>query len=135
MNATKPAVYIAAPFPTRHEMRRFRDEIEALGHTVTSTWIDVEPDEDATSWDHRERAAIQCLEEVAAADILLIVTDDPHAGRGGRHVEMGYALALGKRIWRIGPRTHAFTALTNGDAVNLAHMLALVRAGRLDRTQ
>lgn len=121
-------IYIAAPFPMRHELRWFRDELVKLDHAVTASWIDVEPDEDDTAWEERESAARQCLQEVEAADALMIVTEDPKSGRGGRHVELGYALALGKRIWRIGPRTHIFTALAEAEAVNTAHMLAMVRA-------
>lgn len=33
------------------------------------------------------------------------------SGRGGRHVELGYALALDKSIWLVGRREHIFHSL------------------------
>jgi nucleoside 2-deoxyribosyltransferase len=122
--------YVAAPFPMRHVLRRFRDELVNLGHIVTATWVDVEPDDEDHTWEEREVAARQCLVEVAAADVLMLITADPHSGSGGRHVECGYALALGLPVWRLGPRTHVFTALAEREFADTADCLAAIRAER-----
>ena len=40
--------------------------------------------------------------------MLVSFTGDGGGGKGGRHVEHGYAMALGKRIVVVGPREHVF---------------------------
>lgn len=119
------AVYIAAPFPMRYRIREARDRFTDLGYVVTSTWIDVEPDEEDVSWAVRTEAARQCLREVDAADIFVHVTSAPELGHGGRHVELGYALARGKTVWRAGDKSNIFTALADVAADNLDQLLAL----------
>lgn len=122
-------LYVAGPFPMRRKLRSFRDDVQALGHVVTATWVDVEPDEDDVSWDDRTSAAHQCLAEVADADVLAIVTAAPELGRGGRHVELGWALALDKLVWRIGPRSNIFTALADRSFPAVAGCLDWLRDG------
>jgi nucleoside 2-deoxyribosyltransferase len=56
-------------------------------------------------------AAATDLQELSAADAFVAITegaDAPKFGRGGRQVEFGAALALGKRMLVIGPVEHVF---------------------------
>lgn len=53
------------------------------------------------------------LEDLLEADAVVCFTESPRSGpaRGGRHVEMGYALAIGKRILTVGHRENVFYCL------------------------
>jgi nucleoside 2-deoxyribosyltransferase len=57
--------------------------------------------------------AMDDIEDIQAADALIAFTERPFSdkGRGGRHVEFGYALALKKTIYMIGPRENVFHCL------------------------
>jgi len=58
----------------------------------------------------REIFARDDMEDVTGADIVMNFTEPPRsaANRGGRHVEYGIALALGKRVIVIGYRENIF---------------------------
>lgn len=121
-------VYLSARFGRRVELRRYRDELIALGHLVTSDWIDAE-DDAVTLWPLASNGVIAAI---ADSTVLLAFTEEPAfpldalhlintcavgASRGGRHAEMGAALALQiasggldlawtPTIVLIGPREH-----------------------------
>lgn len=96
-------IYIAAPYPLRHEAIQVMQRLEADGHTVTSRWLKRE-----SQMSHEE--ATNDLADVAAADVLLALhpPDWHERGKGGRHVELGYAVALGKTVVLWGQRTNQF---------------------------
>lgn len=96
-------IYIAAPYPTREHAITVMRRLEHLGHEVTSRWLKA-PDELAD--DHARKD----LDDVAAADVLVALNDVDweNAGTGGRHVEFGYALAMGKMIVLVGRRSNIF---------------------------
>jgi hypothetical protein len=90
--------------------------LKAMGHTITSRWI--KPDTDhlvpiglsAQAADaERERFAREDLEDVIACDAMVSLMEEPRTNsRGGRHVEFGMGLALGKKMFIIGPRETVF---------------------------
>ena len=97
-------VYLAGRYQEQAAMRACRDEW-ADKISVTARWIDGKHDGVAPQ--------ICCLDDLAdidAADALVLW--NPKAqhgnGRGGRHVELGYALAREKRIIIIGDRENVF---------------------------
>lgn len=109
--------YLAAQFDRRAEMRAYRDVLHSRGDIVTSRWIDVDnapsgglgtevlnPDPAAGII-----PAVNNLDDIAAADILISFTGQ--GGRGGRHTEFGYAVALGRGLILIGKREHVFHCL------------------------
>lgn len=98
-----PLVYIAAPFELQKVARAARTALGTAGIAVSSRWLDVGADDS-------DAVARLCLEDVAAADALVAINPREWArlGTGGRHVELGYALALGKRIVIVGARTNVF---------------------------
>lgn len=122
-------VYIAAPYPERDYAIAVMLACEARGITVTSRWLK-SPDELA------DKFAKEDLADVAAADWLLALNPLTYEnkGTGGRHVELGYALALGKRIALVGERTNIFhyiaeiVRVDNFDPASIAEGLCL--AGR-----
>lgn len=105
-------IYIAAPYAVRDELRVFAQALNEDGHIVTSTWLDATheihagtletaPDLDD---DYAEQHSRQDVDEVAASDLVVLVTwgtaqalamgRDLGGNSGGRHVETGVALAL-----------------------------------------
>ncbi len=96
-------VYIAAPYPLRSEARDLGLTLRNLGHHVTSRWLLKDDDSsDAT--------AQMDLDDVDRADVLLLWQPGEWAnkGTGGRHVEFGYALAIGKPVVVFGSKTNVF---------------------------
>ena len=101
-------VYIAAPYPFRDEAILVMNDLEAAGFVVTSRWLKA-PDELA------DEHARKDLADVAAADVLLALNPPgwESAGTGGRHVELGYAIALRKQIVLVGERSNIFHYLND----------------------
>ena len=110
--------YIAARYDRREEVYAYSHELEALGIEIVSTWIDghheVRPDveRDATEEEIRSWAE-EDLRDLRRADTLIFFSEPPGNGskRGGRHVEMGFALAKGHRILVVGDPENVFHRL------------------------
>lgn len=96
-------IYIAAPYPCREEAVDVMRWLESQGHTVTSRWL-------TDSEDISDTSANQDLEDIRDAHLLLALNSAgwESLGSGGRHVELGYALALGKSIVLVGFRSNIF---------------------------
>lgn len=100
------ALYFAAKFRRRHELKRHRAELIDLGHVVTSRWLNQVEDTE-----NEETAAID-LADIEAADCLLSFSEVPRTeGRGGRHCELGIAIGMNKGVIVIGHREHIFAHL------------------------
>jgi len=105
-------VYLAARYQEHPAMRVLRDELVAAGIVVTSRWIEGGHDiqADADHDEQRQRFCMEDLEDVDACDVLVVQSPKAHhrTGRGGRHVEVGYALAKGKPVILVGERENVF---------------------------
>jgi len=126
-------VYLAARYSRYSEMQGVRDVLAALGYTVTSRWIEAPEGKygrgsftvDQLNDDPGYCAAVaqRDMDDIDAASTLIVFTEplaiahtDPleGPGKGGRHVELGYALARFEyghfpvRIIVCGPREHVF---------------------------
>jgi hypothetical protein len=109
-------LYLASAYERGPEMRVCRDVLIMLGHEVTSRWIDQEQGlegagapELADGPGAYERFALKDIADLRAAETVVSFTG---AGvRGGRHVELGLAIAYGKRLVVVGPREHVFHSL------------------------
>lgn len=114
-------IYLAARYSRHPEMREHREWLEELGHKVTSRWIDCHTDVvgDFTSSFTQEFLNAQPklsaplgqhdLDDLDEADSVISFTGG--GLKGGRHVELGYALARGKRLLVVGPRENVFHTL------------------------
>jgi hypothetical protein len=114
------SVYFAARYSRREELNLHRAELEALGFEITSRWLATEPRvrSEYTDADWRELALLD-QEGVLAADTLVCFSEPPEAGgNGGRHVEVGMALASGRRVIVIGRREHIFHHLPEVEVVS-----------------
>ncbi len=111
-------IYLAARYSRHVELQGYRAELEALGHEVTSRWINGEHQiSDASLSDgteeQRERFAQEDRQDLQRADCVISFTEPPRSNnsRGGRHVEHGMALAWGKRVIVVGHRENVFHCL------------------------
>lgn len=101
-------IYIACPYPERDYAIAVMHALEARGVTVTSRWLKA-PD------DLADEHARKDLADVDACDWLLALNPSAYhnAGTGGRHVELGYAIARGKRVMLVGERSNIFHYLSD----------------------
>lgn len=111
------AIYLSGQFEDAPVLREARRRLTALGYRITSRWLDAPSSVPATSLADQEGAAgrlaiiaRQDFEDIAAADAVVVFNpaESCGIGRGGRHVETGYALALGKPVAIVGARGNVF---------------------------
>lgn len=113
--------YLAARYSRRAELCHYRDWLTVAGWEVTSRWLDGQhqadfPDGDSTDPAHTEERAgwaSDDLVDIDRAQVVVVFTEpaDTDARRGGRHVELGYALAKRKTILTVGPLENIFVCL------------------------
>lgn len=90
------AIYIAARYSRKEEADTLALDLELSGHVVVSSWH--RPDSRSPTWRER-RIAEQDMFDLLEADTLISLAEEPRTPtRGGRLVEFGVALGLGKRI-------------------------------------
>lgn len=92
-------IYLAANYSTHPEMRTYAETLKASGHEVTSEWIN-----GTHGGDNKAEYAHIDLRDVDSADAVIFFSEAPPNSRtrGGKHVEFGYALAKGKRLFIVG---------------------------------
>jgi nucleoside 2-deoxyribosyltransferase len=114
---TTRAIYLSGQFEDAPVLREVRERLIGLGYRVTSRWLDapsaIPATSDADQEGGAERLAViarQDFEDIVAADVVVVFNPAEFCsiGRGGRHVETGYALALGKPVAIVGARGNVF---------------------------
>lgn len=98
-------VYLASPYQMQPEMKQIRNDLADMGYIVTARWIDVQAtDHNHISEEERARWAQEDLADIDAADYFIVFNVEAWHGRGtgGRHVELGYAIARNKIIIYVG---------------------------------
>lgn len=107
-------IYLAAQYARRDELKAMIPELESEGFFVTSRWLQENGNlngrlTNSPKYINAEFAA-RDLEDIDNCDELILFSEDPLSGipRGARHVELGYALGIGKRVSVIGPRENIF---------------------------
>lgn len=146
------AFYLAARYGRRLELTEYADQLRALGHQVTSRWLEGQHQADelevaAAGAVHEvpeiaRRFAEEDVADVIFADTLIAFSEPPRstASRGGRHVEFGMALGWvlagyktldgrRRRVVLIGERENVFHCLAEVSIYrNWASFLATVPA-------
>lgn len=121
------SVYLSSRFEWRPELNACRADLEAAGLTVTSRSLtDSTPELTDQAW---MLLAQQDVENIRRADALILVAEPDHPRGGGRHVEFGVAVGLGKRL---------VVVAVWGDVLGIAadrHGSHLRRAGRPRRSR
>lgn len=116
-------VYLAARFSRKNEMLMVKEHLEERYPgliEVNSRWLTGEhewigvPDHEIPP-EENARFAAEDLRDIENADVFVCFTEGEGSGfsRGGRHVEAGYALSLGKDLLVVGPRENVFYCLPN----------------------
>lgn len=104
-------VYLAARYDHLSLMQQYKHRLEQGGFVVTSRWVNGKH-EAQEGWKYANSAlcALEDYEDIHTCDWVVSFTEQPTAKstRGGRHVELGIALALNKRCIVIGPRENVF---------------------------
>ena len=102
-------IYVSASYPRIEEARKVASALNALGHEVTSKWLESKASiYRADSWlAERQAAAKMDLEDVSHAEAMVVLTGDTLT-KGGRHGEVGMAVAMGMPVMLIGPREMVF---------------------------
>ena len=105
-------VYLAARYHRLGELRRYADELQRMGHSVTSRWLKANSPASG-SLDEPEWAELaqHDVEDAMAADAVVLFAEGERGGGGGRHVEFGIGLGLGKRLIVVGRAEHLFHTL------------------------
>lgn len=107
-------LYLAARYQRGKELLDNHIQLLARGHEPTSQWVfqslSTELELPLT------QAATACLRDIDRAEAVVFFAEEPTVGynTGGRHVEFGYAIAKGKRIFVIGPQENVFHHYANG---------------------
>lgn len=98
-------LYLAARYLRRPEMERVAGLLKTAGFEITSSWV--YGAEDGLS---NGEIAHQDLADLEEADAILAFTEPKGSlnSGGGRHVEFGIAIALGKYLYFVGPRETVF---------------------------
>lgn len=128
------AYYLAGRYGRRLELAAYADQLRALGHQVTSRWLEGQHQADeleiaAAGQVHQVpelacRFAEEDVEDVTFADVVVAFSEPPRssASRGGRHVEFGMTLGWvlagygtvdgrARRIVVVGQRENVFHCL------------------------
>lgn len=132
-------IYIAARFSRRPEANALANKLKALGYVITSRWVLPDSDHvlptglsEQAADSERQRFAEEDINDVLHANWLISLQEEPRSnGRGGRHVEFGYALGIGIRVSAIGPRETVFHHLVEVEHFDTVEsFLASVEAAR-----
>ena len=105
-------IYLAARNYRLDELRRYADDLQMMGHQVTSRWLQGQHQAPGPL-DHPEWASIaqEDVDDLASADAIISITEPIRGGGGGRHVEFGLGLAWGKRMLLVGVAENLFHTL------------------------
>lgn len=145
-------IYLAARYSRRLELCEYRSILQSLGCDVQARWLNgghqisdsgvpigesgeslVEDEStDVAASGLRSKFALDDWEDVTKADIVISFTEPPRSNhsRGGRHVEFGIALGLGKECLVVGPRENIFHWLQSVTVfADFASCLAKIKEG------
>ncbi len=104
--------YIATSLSKASAHNTLRDALTKYGHEISYDWT-LHGSVKSVSKERLQEVALLELEGVLAADFVVVLLP----GGGGTHLELGFALAKGKRVFlhsedplvfELGPQTNAF---------------------------
>lgn len=98
-------VYLSARWGRQAELREYRERLIGYDFQVMSRWLDVDAGEEDLWYKGRHacEAARMDLEDIQNSNIVIGFSEKHNSpfARGGRHVEIGYALAFPEKILAI----------------------------------
>jgi nucleoside 2-deoxyribosyltransferase len=105
-------IYLASNWGSKKRISALRDQIQLLGHTICSNWLDEDSDQNFEGIDNAQRQEYACraLGEILTSDLLILDTVDASPS-GGREIEMGFAVGQGVPVWVVGPERNIFHSI------------------------
>lgn len=106
--------YLAAAYSRRERIQKVAAYLESKGVEIVSTWLQetYSPTIDIRTLPGgiNQALAEKDIEEIRSCDTLIFFAEEQDAQppRGGRHVEFGVALGLGKRVVVVGAKENIF---------------------------
>lgn len=121
-------IYLAARYSRWQEMRTVAQRLTAMGHLVTSRWVQGTHQCNDDQLLNSEAWAIQIanddLEDLDQSDTLVLFTDPLRtATRGGKQFEAGYAFHKGLKLYLVGTPEHVFQHRPEWIRVATVHFL------------
>ncbi len=108
------AVYLAARYSRKDEIKQKSLELIDMGINCTSRWLDEKCSPTTTMAETGDAFCLEVantdIEDIDRADVLVLFTENPEIPfvRGGRHFESGYAYAKGIQTLTCGPKENVF---------------------------
>ena len=106
-------IYVAGSFVDQKLLRSEADKLWALGHEITSSWLqEVARPLNMTSNVFKKKLAQKDIAEVYAADLVIL---DNRRSSGGKNVEWGVALGQHQKklVWLVGEPSNVFHELAD----------------------
>jgi len=97
-------IYVSASFVAQKRLRPVRDALWAMGHIVTSSWLDeTEQPAGMPRAAFMGKLGVKDIAEITEADLLINDLGEPST-TGGRDIEYGIALGRHQRcqVWIVG---------------------------------
>ena len=113
-------IYVASKVSHAPQWREVRDMVSDSDITITSRWIDYEEHSDIVM-NRKDELWQQCLEDIAAADAMIIYMRSGIRPSEAALVKSGYAIALGKPVVCINTRPQTFTDLDSKMDAEFTH--------------
>lgn len=111
-------IYLASRYARRSELNGYAGILENLGHVITSNWLMGHHVilEDLPQKERIEKSAKfaqEDLDGIENCELFVLFTDEPEKvwKAGGMFVELGYALALKKKVVIVGKEENVFCYL------------------------
>lgn len=111
-------IYLSGPYQRREFLVECRNEIVQMAggdeRIVVARWLNKQDDPNApvTAHTSEENAqfALQDLDDISSCELMICFTEPERSpfSRGGRHVEMGYALGMAVDVVVVGHRENVF---------------------------
>lgn len=124
-------IYLCARYGRRDELRGYAAEATRAGLHVVSRWLYVQDDDSCTDPAEQARWAERDWDEIRQCDALVFFTEadpaSPGAGRGGRNVEWGLALAMRRMRILVGAPENCFHQLAYRTFPTWAEALEFLR--------
>lgn len=105
-------LYLASRYTEKETMSKYADDLKAMYFTVTSRWL-LETHKPTIALGEVPQSlhtfvSMQDFEDIDRSDGLLVNTFEPEGKRGGHHVETGYAMAKGLKVFVLGEPENSF---------------------------
>lgn len=124
--------YLAGRYGRRDEFKGYAEQMRERGYGITSRWLSGAhdaTDDDTDSLELQAQWAKEDLEDIDESDVMLAFTEPSGSSysRGGRHIEVGYAMAKLIPIVVIGPIENIFYARIASRAVHFETFAAFLQ--------